>query len=182
MRLVILDRDGVINHDSPSFVKSSDEWEPIPGSLEAIARLCRAGFHVVVFTNQSGLARGLFDQATLDAIHAKMRAAIQTAGGELAAIYFCPHGPDDSCECRKPRPGMLHQIGRDFGQSLAGVPVIGDSKRDLQAAQAVGARAILVRTGNGADTERAGNSLGAEVYDDLAAVADRLIGELGSAL
>jgi len=177
VRLVILDRDGVINHDSEDYIKSPEEWQPLPGSLEAIARLKAAGFRVVVFTNQSGLARGLFDRPTLDAIHAKMKAAVLACGGELDAIYLCPHGPGDNCSCRKPLPGMLHQISGDLGVSLLGTPVIGDSKRDLQAARAVGARPILVRTGNGAATEAAGGGEGAEVVDDLAAAADMLINE-----
>jgi D-glycero-D-manno-heptose 1,7-bisphosphate phosphatase len=176
-RLVVLDRDGVINADSDAFIKSPQEWEALPGSLEAIARLGRAGFRVVVFTNQSGIARGLFDRATLEAINAKMSAAVRDAGGALAGVYICPHGPMDACECRKPRPGLLHQIARDFGRDLAGVPVIGDSRRDLEAAAAVGARPILVRTGKGMRTLSQGEAP-AEVYDDLAAAAAALVKEL----
>ena len=174
--LVVLDRDGVINRESDAFIRSPAEWIPLPGSLEAIAALSRAGFQVVVATNQSGVARGLFTPATLEAIHARMAAAVDAAGGRLAGIFFCPHGPDDGCDCRKPRPGLLHQIEACFGQSLAGRPVIGDSRRDLEAGAAVGGRLILVRTGNGHRTE-AGWTGPLEVYDDLAAAAAALIGE-----
>lgn len=152
-RLVVLDRDGVINEDSDSFVKSVDEWRPIPGSPEAIAELGRLGFTVVVATNQSGLARGLFKRPALHAMHSKMDAVVEAAGGRIADIYVCPHGPDDGCDCRKPKPGLFNQIARDYDQSLSGVPMIGDSLRDLQAAWAVGGRAILVRTGKGRKTE-----------------------------
>lgn len=157
-RLVVLDRDGVINEDSDAFVKTPEEWLPIPGSPEAIAELCRKGFTVVVATNQSGLARGLFKRAALHAMHAKMDAAVEAAGGRIADIYVCPHGPDDGCDCRKPKPGLLEQIARDYGQNLDGVPMVGDSLRDLEAAWAVGGRAILVRTGKGRQTEAALNS------------------------
>ena len=179
--LVILDRDGVINADSDAFIKSPHEWRALPGSLEAIRDLCSAGFDVVVATNQSGVGRGLFDAETLAAIHRRMRDAVQDAGGRLAGIYFCPHHPDDGCTCRKPAPGLLEQIGRDFARSLEQVPVIGDSARDLDAARKVGARPILVRTGKGAGTE-AGLSADAEVYDDLAAAARALIDELPEGL
>jgi D-glycero-D-manno-heptose 1,7-bisphosphate phosphatase len=174
--LVVLDRDGVINRESDDFIRSPAEWIPLPGSLEAIAALTRAGFRVVVATNQSGVARGLFTAETLDRIHARMSDTIRDAGGRLDGIFHCPHGPDDGCECRKPRPGLLRQIEARFGQSLVGRPVIGDSRRDLEAAVAVGARPILVRTGNGRRTE-AEWSGPLEVYDDLAAAAAALIGE-----
>lgn len=177
MKLIVLDRDGVVNADSDAFIKSVAEWRPIPGSLEAIARLSRAGYRVVVFTNQSGLARGLFDAATLDAIHAHMRAAVADAGGALAGIYFCPHGPEDGCACRKPKPGMLRSIEADFGVALRGRPIVGDALRDLQAAQAVGGRAILVLTGKGAATAAKPLPEGVTVLPDLAAVADLLLGE-----
>ena len=175
-QLVILDRDGVINADSDAFIKSPREWHALPGSLEAIRDLGAAGFDVVVATNQSGVGRGLFDAETLAAIHRRMRDAVQTAGGRLAGIYFCPHHPDDGCDCRKPAPGLLHQIARDFARSLEQVPVIGDSARDLEAAIAVGARPILVRTGKGRQTEASlpGDT---EVFDDLAAAAHTLIDE-----
>jgi D-glycero-D-manno-heptose 1,7-bisphosphate phosphatase len=176
-QLVVLDRDGVINRESPNFIRSPEEWIPIPGALEAVARLNRCGFTVVVATNQSGVGRGLFTLAALDAIHQKMTAAVEAAGGRLSGIYFCPHGPGDGCDCRKPRPGLMRQIEAAFGCSLSGRPAVGDSERDLRAAQAVGARAILVRTGNGRDTEaRLAGERGIEVFDDLAAVATSLCG------
>jgi D-glycero-D-manno-heptose 1,7-bisphosphate phosphatase len=177
--LVVLDRDGVINRDSREYVKSADEWLPLPGSIEAIARLSRAGFTVAVASNQSGLARGLFDEAALGAMHAKLAALVAEAGGAIGRIAWCPHGPDDGCDCRKPRPGLLQRLARHYGISLERVPVIGDSLRDLEAALAVGARPILVRTGNGAMAEtRLPETFGTvEVYDDLSAAADVLIGE-----
>lgn len=175
-RLVVLDRDGVINRESPDFIRSPAEWQPLPGALEAIARLHRAGFRVIIATNQSGVGRGLFSDATLQAIHQRMTATIEAAGGKLAGIFVCPHGPGDGCDCRKPRPGLMRQIEAAFGTSLAGAPVIGDSERDLRAAEAVGARAILVRTGNGRETEaRLAGTVPCEVFDDLAAVADELL-------
>lgn len=176
-KLVVLDRDGVINADSDDYVKSPDEWRPLPGSLDAIARLGRGGFDVVIATNQSGLGRGLFSQEALDAIHARMRAEVAAAGGAIAAIYVCPHRPEDDCACRKPRPGLLEQIGRDFGRPLAGVPFIGDKLSDVQAAVAVGARPFFVLTPErAADAERA-RALGAEVYPSLASAADALLAE-----
>lgn len=175
-RLVILDRDGVINADSDAFIKSPREWHALPGSLEAIRDLCNAGFDVVVATNQSGVGRGLFDSETLAAIHRRMRDAVQEKGGRLAGVYFCPHHPNDGCVCRKPAPGLLEQISRDFARSLERIPVIGDSARDLEAARAVGARPILVRTGKGAATEP-GLPADSEVFDDLAAAARALISE-----
>jgi D-glycero-D-manno-heptose 1,7-bisphosphate phosphatase len=174
--VVVLDRDGVINHESPDFIRTPAEWHPIDGSLAAIARLCRAGFRVYVATNQSGIARGLIRPEDLAAIHARLTAAVAAAGGELAGIFFCPHGPDDGCNCRKPRPGLLRRIEAELGYALAGQPVVGDSARDLDAARAVGARPILVLTGNGAATA-ASATLPVETCADLAAVADRLIAE-----
>ncbi len=175
-RLVILDRDGVINRESPDFIRTPDEWLPIPGSVEAIAALTEAGFTVVVASNQSGVGRGLFSSGTLAAIHARMTETLEAAGGRLAGIFFCPHRPEDGCNCRKPLPGLLRQIEGHFGVTLAGVPCIGDSRRDLEAAWQVGARAILVRTGNGAQTEQ-GLEGGAavEVFPDLGAAARQLI-------
>lgn len=175
--LVVLDRDGVINRDSPEYVKSADEWLPLPGSIDAIARLARAGFTVAVASNQSGLARGFFDEAALAAMHAKLALLVGKAGGAIDRIVYCPHGPDDGCDCRKPKPGLLLALARHYDMPLGGVPVIGDSLRDLEAALAVGARPILVRTGNGAMTEvRMPEALaGIEVYDDLGAAADVLI-------
>ena len=178
-RLVVLDRDGVINRDSPDFIRTPAEWLPLPGSLEAIAKLAQAGFTVVVASNQSGVGRGLFSPATLDAIHERMTKAVEGAGGRLDGIWFCPHHPDDGCDCRKPRPGLLRQIEEHFGTSLQGRPVIGDSLRDLEAAWQVGARAILVRTGNGRTTEsRLAPDAAVEVFDDLATAAARLISEV----
>ena len=152
MKIVILDRDGVLNFDSEHFIKSPDEWRPIPHSLEAVARLNQAGFRVVVATNQSGVGRGLFDMATLNAIHAKMHRALGRVGARVDALFFCPHAADAGCQCRKPRPGMLLEVERRFNVSLAGVPCVGDSLRDLLACTAVGARPILVRTGKGERT------------------------------
>lgn len=175
---MILDRDGVINYDSDAYIKSPEEWRPIPGSLEAIARLTRAGFTVTVATNQAGVARGLFDLGTLEAIHRKMTAAIETAGGKLAGIFYCPHGPADGCDCRKPKPGLFKQIAEQFRVNLHGVPVIGDSLRDIQAAESVGARALLVRSGNGEQTLQVldpGRRV--EVFADLASAADQLVRE-----
>jgi D-glycero-D-manno-heptose 1,7-bisphosphate phosphatase len=176
MQLVILDRDGVINEDSAAFIKSPEEWIPIPGSIEAIACLHRAGWHVVVATNQSGIARNLFDSDALVRIHDKMRRCVSEAGGLIDAIFFCPHGPRDNCNCRKPRPGMFLDIALRLRISLREVPAIGDSLHDLHAANAAGARPILVRTGKGAmipDTSIA--SLAVPVYDNLACAVDDLL-------
>ena len=174
--LVILDRDGVINQDSSEFVKSADEWLPLAGSIEAIAKLSGAGYTVAVASNQSGLARGLVEKESLLAMHQKLHDLVSAAGGHIGRVVVCPHGPDDGCDCRKPKPGLLLELARHYGASLEDVPIIGDSLRDLQAAAAVGARPILVRTGNGASTEKQlppelGN---VEVFDDLAAVAAQL--------
>jgi D-glycero-D-manno-heptose 1,7-bisphosphate phosphatase len=178
-RLVILDRDGVINRDSREFVKSADEWLPLDGSIEAIAALSRAGFVVAVASNQSGLARGIFDTSALAAMHGKLHDLVAAAGGRVDHIAICPHGPDDDCDCRKPRPGLLHQIGRRFDTSLAGIPVVGDSLRDIQAAASVAARPILVRTGNGKNTEGIlpPDLSSIEVYDDLGAAVAVLVEE-----
>ncbi|KGD98979.1 D,D-heptose 1,7-bisphosphate phosphatase [Achromobacter sp. RTa] len=176
MKLIILDRDGVINQDSDAFVKNPDEWIALPGSLQAIARLTQAGWRVVVATNQSGLARGLFDMDTLTAIHAKMRRELAAAGGSIDAVFMCPHGPDDNCTCRKPRPGMFEQIGHRYDVDLAGVPAVGDSLRDLQASSSVGCSPWLVLTGNGNKTlAKGGLPENTRVCDDLSAVADALL-------
>ncbi len=176
-RLVVLDRDGVINADSDEYVKSPDEWHPLPGSLEAIARLCRAEFDVVVATNQSGVGRGLYTIDTLDAIHARMRDAVAAAGGRIAGIYYCPHRPEDRCECRKPAPGLLHRIAADFGQALDGVPFVGDKLSDAEAAVAAGARPVFIGTPRDeAERERL-RELGAEIYRDLASAADALLAD-----
>jgi len=179
MKLIILDRDGVINHDSDAYIKSVDEFIPLPGSLEAIARLNQAGYRVAIATNQSGIARGFYDIATLNAMHDKLRRLLDQHGGHVELIAFCPHGPDDRCDCRKPKPGMYLEIARCLETSLQGVPVVGDSLRDLQAAQAVGARPILVRTGKGERTLEKGEGIdGIPVYDDLAAAVDALLKEV----
>ena len=152
MKLVILDRDGVINQDSPLFIKSPHEWLPIKGSLEAIALLNQLGYTVVVATNQSGIARKLFDENTLHAIHEKMHQAVKACGGCIDAIFYCPHGPNDSCDCRKPKPGLLQQIAKHYKLNLEQVVCVGDSYRDLEAALAAGATPVLVLTGNGRKT------------------------------
>jgi len=176
MKLVILDRDGVINHDSPAYIKSPEEWKPIPGSLEAIALLSQSGYRVLVATNQSGVGRGLFEMSTLNAIHDKMHRALGLAGGRIDGIFYCPHAQDAGCNCRKPKPGMLEEIAHRFGVSLEGVPLIGDSLRDLQAAVAVGAQPILVLTGKGKKTRKDGDlPEGTVVYDDLAAAVRSLL-------
>jgi D-glycero-D-manno-heptose 1,7-bisphosphate phosphatase len=175
--IVILDRDGVINRDRRDFIKSPQEWQPLPGSLEAIARFCAAGYRVAIATNQSGIGRGIFALSDLEAIHAKMLAAVTAEGGRISALEFCPHRPEDGCDCRKPRTGLLQRIATRMGADLAGVPCIGDSARDLQAAETVGARPILVMTGNGRRTLEEGLPENVEVYEDLASAADRLIWE-----
>ena len=175
--LLILDRDGVINRDSPEFVKNVDEFQPLPGSIEAIAALYRAGFIVTVASNQSGLARGLFDRRALSAMHRKLRRLVDAAGGRIDRIVVCPHGPDDGCRCRKPAPGLLLRLARHYGVALTGTPAIGDSLRDLEAAEAAGATPILVRTGNGRKTEGAlaGTLRNIDVFDDLASAARALV-------
>ena len=176
MQLVILDRDGVINEDSADYIKSPEEWIPIPGSLEAIARLHRAGWHVIVATNQSGIARKLFDPDTLMRIHEKMHRSVSDAGGLIDAIFFCPHGPKDNCTCRKPGPGLFLDIARRLRISLHGIPAIGDSLQDLHAARAAGAHPILVKTGKGADTLAAcDTTITVPVYDNLAGAVDDLL-------
>ena len=169
MKLVILDRDGVINEDSDNYIKGPEEWRQIPGSLEAIARLNQAGYHVIIATNQSGVGRGLFEVSTLNAIHDRMHRALAQIGGRIDAIFFCPHAAEANCECRKPKAGLLEEIARRFNVDLKGVPVIGDALRDLQAAATVGAAPILVLTGKGKKTQREGGMPeGTLVYADLA--------------
>jgi D-glycero-D-manno-heptose 1,7-bisphosphate phosphatase len=176
MKLVILDRDGVINQDSDDFIKSPSEWIAIPGSLEAIARLNQADYHVVVCTNQSGIARGKFNIMTLNAIHQKMHSAAQSVGADIDAVFFCPHAADDNCDCRKPKPGMLHAIAKRFETNLKGVPVVGDSLRDLQAGFVLGCKPYLVLTGKGEMTRtKGGLPPGTAIYPNLSAVVDELL-------
>ena len=176
-RLVMIDRDGVINEDSGEFIKSVAEWRPIKGSLEAIAALHRAGWKVAVVTNQSGVGRGLYDEATLGQIHDHMRARVRAAGGELVGVYYCPHLPDAGCECRKPKPGMFRALERELGVSVVGAPYIGDRMSDVEAAEVVGARPMLVRTGTGAATVALLGARNVPVFDDLAAAARSLLAE-----
>ena len=166
-RYILLDRDGVINRDSDEFIKSPEQWLPIDGSLEAIALLNAHGYQVVVVTNQSGIARGLFDEAMLEKIHAKMRRLVQEKGGAIAAIYYCPHGPDSDCDCRKPKAGLLKAFAADFNADLTTIAVVGDSLRDLQAAEAVGAQPILVKTGKGRQTLLNNPQLNFLVFENL---------------
>ena len=177
MKLVVLDRDGVVNYDSDQYIKSPAEWRPIPGSIEAIARMNQNGWRVAVATNQSGIARGLFDMATLNAINDKMMEMVFRQGGRIDALFFCPHAADEGCNCRKPRTGMLEEIAARFHTELKGVPVVGDSLKDLQSAETVGAQPILVLTGKGAKTqEEGGMPKKTLVFDDLAAASRHLIG------
>ena len=179
MKLIILDRDGTINEDSDEFVKTPEEWQPLPGALEAIARLNHAGWHVVVASNQSGLGRGLFEVSSLNAIHTKMSKLLAAAGGRIDAVFYCPHAPDENCPCRKPNPGLLEQIGERYGLDLRGVPMVGDSARDVLAGVAAGCEPHLVLTGKGAIYRH--RSLPESfpshtlVHDDLAAFAEFLI-------
>ena len=177
MKLVILDRDGVINQDSDNFIKSVDEFIPLPGSVEAIAKLKHAGYTVFVATNQSGISRGYYDVATLDAMHQKLAEQLQAFDAEIDGIEFCPHGPDDKCNCRKPKPGMYLSIAKKLGLSdLSGVLVVGDSLRDLEAAKAVNAKPHLVRTGKGERTIKKGEGLeGIPVYNDLKDFVNQLL-------
>lgn len=184
IKLVILDRDGTINQDRDDYVKSADEWVPLQGALEAIARLNHAGWHVVVATNQSGLGRGLFDVATLNAMHTKMHKLLATVGGRVDAVFYCPHGPEDDCQCRKPASGLFEQIGDRYNIELAGVPTVGDSLRDLQAGAAVGCAPHLVLTGKGEKLR--GQALPDDypantvVHQDLPAFVDWLLKETES--
>jgi D-glycero-D-manno-heptose 1,7-bisphosphate phosphatase len=185
LKLVILDRDGTINEDSDEYIKSESEWKPLPGALEAIARLNHAGWHVVVASNQSGLGRGLFDVATLNAMHAKLHKLLAQVGGRVEAIFYCPHAPDQACHCRKPLPGLFEQIGERYGVSLKGVPTVGDSARDIIAGASVGCEPHLVLTGKGAKLR--GQPLpdnfpaGTRVHESLLAFADYLVARDASA-
>lgn len=179
---LILDRDGVINADSDQFIKSPDEWIPLPGSLEAMAQLHQASYKLVVISNQSGLARGLFTQENLHNIHQKFIRLLAKAGGKIEKIYFCPHGPDDACTCRKPLPGMLKTFAADFNVQLESVWAVGDSVRDLVAAYESGAKFALVRTGKGLLSEKTLHNMPgnepisqAPIYDDLAAFSAQLL-------
>ncbi|AKR44030.1 D-glycero-beta-D-manno-heptose 1,7-bisphosphate 7-phosphatase [Methylophilus sp. TWE2] len=176
MKLVILDRDGVINRDSATFIKNPNEWIPIPGSLEAIAQLNQHGYRVAVATNQSGIARGYFDMATLNAIHDKMHKALAQVGGRIDAVFYCPHAADDHCECRKPKTGMIEEIGRRFNIELTKVPGVGDALRDLQAFDKAGCQPYLVRTGKGEETYNLADvPMNTIVVADLAAAVQDII-------
>ena len=176
-RAVILDRDGVINHDSDAYIKSLQEWRAIPGSIDAIARLSRAGWIVAVCTNQSGIARGLLQPTDLAAMHDRLLELVRGAGGDINGIFVCPHGPEHGCDCRKPRPGLLLKASQALGFPLAGTPVIGDSARDLEAARRVSARPILVRTGKGQRTLSHMREPPEELHADLAAAVSALLEE-----
>lgn len=176
MKLIILDRDGVINEDSDAFIKSPEEWKAIPGSLDAIERLNQAGYKVVVATNQSGIARQLFSMSTLNDIHKKMNAAVENVGGIIDSVFYCPHVGEDFCDCRKPKPGMLNEIARRYEVNLKDVPCVGDSLRDLQAGFAVGCIPHLVLTGKGQKTlDKSGLPPGTLVHANLAAMVDALL-------
>lgn len=178
-KLIILDRDGVINEDSDAYIKSVDEWIPIPGSIKAIARLSQAGYTVTIATNQSGIARGYYDIATLDAMHQRLRELVAEQGGTLGHIFYCPHGPDDGCDCRKPLPGLIDQIVTEYGD-VTGVPLIGDSLRDLEAGVARGCTPVLVLTGKGEKTAAKGlpdHLKGCAVFSNLAVFTDHLLEE-----
>jgi D-glycero-D-manno-heptose 1,7-bisphosphate phosphatase len=180
-KLVILDRDGTINRASEEFVKSPEEWHPLPGALEAISRLNHAGFHVVLATNQTGLGRGLFDMAALNAVHAFMLKSLAALGGRIDAIFYCPHSADEGCNCRKPAPGLLHQIDERYGISLKGVPYVGDRLRDMQAAQAAGCAPHWVLSGRHSrgdvNSLPAGFPPDTQVHADLAAFVDHFLGQ-----
>ena len=177
VQAIILDRDGVINHDSADYIKSPEEWLPLPGSIDAIASLNHAGYTVTVATNQSGIARGYFDISTLNAIHEKLHKLVNQAGGHIDGIFFCPHAPVDQCNCRKPLPGLLLQIARRFSASLEKVPFIGDTLSDVEAARLAGASPILVRTGKGEGTiQKLEEGSDIPIYDDLADAVNKLLG------
>lgn len=178
MKLIILDRDGVINQDSDEYIKSPEEWIPLPGSLEAIAKLNRAGYTIAVASNQSGLARGYFELKDLSAMHRKMERLLAGLGGQIDAIFYCPHGPKDGCDCRKPKPGMLREIGERFQVNLQEVIFIGDTLSDMKAATAAGVSPVLVRTGKGEITEMLlaeNNFSHVPVYDNLLAAVDSVL-------
>ena len=177
MKLVLLDRDGVINEEIDGYVRSADDWVPIEGSIDAIARLTQADYRIVVVTNQSGIARGLLTIEDLQAIHRKMHETVAGNGGKIDAVFICPHKPDDDCSCRKPRPGLLKSIMERLDTDLVGVPLVGDSLRDVQSAMVVGANPVLVRTGHGEHTLEQNLHLDkVQVFDDLAGFVDDLLG------
>lgn len=180
MTYIILDRDGVINEDSDEYIKSLDEWIPIEGSLDAMAKLYHAGYRIIVLTNQSGIARGYFSLETLNAMHDKLQALLGKRGAKVEAIFYCPHGPNDTCDCRKPKPGLFHQAAKTFALDLNGVLAVGDSWRDIEAAQAAGASPVLVKTGKGQQTasKHKQDLLESEVpiFDNLASFVDSLLG------
>ena len=179
MKLVILDRDGTLNHDSDEHIKSPEEWQALPGALEAVGRLNHAGYHVILATNQSGLGRGLIDVASLNAIHKRMMKQLAAVGGRIDAIFYCPHTPEDTCTCRKPLPGLLEQVADRFGVDIKGVPFVGDSLRDMQAAVAAGCAPHLVLTGNSESLRGSGLPptfpAGTHMHLDLNAFVDALL-------
>jgi len=178
VKLIILDRDGVINEDSDDYVKSVDEWEPIPGSIEAIADLSKAGYTVAVATNQSGISRGLFDEFELAAMHQKMCSLVEEEGGQISGVFFCPHGPDDDCDCRKPKTGLIEQIECEFGTTVQNLPFVGDSAKDLMCAKLAGCTPVLVLTGKGEITiaESSASELdGVSVFNNLKEYVDSLL-------
>jgi D-glycero-D-manno-heptose 1,7-bisphosphate phosphatase len=176
-KLIILDRDGVINHDSDDYIKSPDEWNPIEGSLEAIALLNKHDYKVVVITNQSGLSRGYYDEAMLAEIHQKMHQLTAAKGGKIEAIFYCPHGPNDQCDCRKPKPGLLTRFSKQFNTSLSNIYFIGDKSGDIQAAEAAGAKPILVKTGKGQNTLNKHPDINAPIFKNLYDAAKFIISE-----
>ena len=179
MKLLILDRDGTLNRSRDDYVASPEEWEPLPGALEAVARLNQEGWRLVLAPNQSGIGRGLFDMAALNAIHAKMNRALAAVGGRIEAVFFCPHAPEDDCDCRKPAPGMFRQISQRLGVPPAQMLAAGDSVRDAQAAHAAGCQPHLILTGQSAmhrnDSLPIGLPPGTQVHADLAAFADAVL-------
>jgi D-glycero-D-manno-heptose 1,7-bisphosphate phosphatase len=182
MKLLVLDRDGTLNRSRDDYVASPDEWEALPGALEAVARLNQAGWRVVIATNQSGIGRGLFDMASLNAIHAKLHRQLAAVGGRLEAVFFCPHAPEDGCHCRKPEPGLFEQIGQRFGVPLADVRVAGNAMRHVQAGAAAGCSTHLLLTGQSehlreADDAAIGAPPNTHVHEDLSAFADWLLAQ-----
>jgi D-glycero-D-manno-heptose 1,7-bisphosphate phosphatase len=181
VKIVVLGRDGVLNQFREAHVAAPEEWVPVPGALEAVARINHAGWHTVVATNQAGIGRGMIDMAAVNAVHARMNEMLLAQGARLDAVFFCPHTPEDDCDCRKPRPGLLHEIGRRYGADLSHVPVVGDTLRDLQAAQAAGCEPHLVLSGRAADLSAdalqaiTAQVPGTHVHASLGAFADHLL-------